>query len=69
MRASGSFRTAATGTRFMLLDHPVHDGADISSDEFIITRVVHRERSNEPLYRCELRGQPSRLADVALPLR
>ena len=42
----GSWRTAEPGTRFTLLDHPVHDGSDTSRDEFIITRVVHRARSN-----------------------
>ena len=42
----GSWRTAKPATRFTLLDHPVHDGTDTSRDEFIITRVVHRARSN-----------------------
>jgi len=46
VQASGSWRTAAAGTRFTLLDHPVHDGTDSQRDEFIITAVTHRARNN-----------------------
>jgi type VI secretion system secreted protein VgrG len=46
VEASGCFRTAGAGTRVTLEDHSVHDGTDPSRDEFIITRVVHRARSN-----------------------
>lgn len=46
VQGRGSWRTAEPGTRFTLLDHPVHDGTDSSRDEFIITGVVHRARSN-----------------------
>ena len=42
----GSWRTAAAGTRFTLLDHPVHDGSDRDRDEFVILGVTHRARNN-----------------------
>jgi type VI secretion system secreted protein VgrG len=46
VQGRGSWRTAEPGTRFTLLDHPVHDGTNSRRDEFIITSVVHRARSN-----------------------
>ncbi|HSW04163.1 type VI secretion system Vgr family protein [Aquabacterium sp.] len=44
--ARGSWRTAAPGTRFTLLDHPVHDGRDSARDEFIALSVQHTARNN-----------------------
>lgn len=42
----GSWRTAAPGTWFTLIDHPVHNGSDPSRDVHTILGVRHEARNN-----------------------
>lgn len=45
-QAAGSFRDAAPGSTFTLVEHPRHDGTQPERDRFVILAARHRARSN-----------------------
>ena len=44
--ATGTVRTAAPGSHFTLVDHPVHNGSDAARDQLVILRAQHSARNN-----------------------
>ncbi|MBI5271025.1 MAG: type VI secretion system tip protein VgrG [Burkholderiales bacterium] len=62
--AVGSFRDAAAGSTFTLVEHPRHDGTQPERDRFVILAAHHRARSN--LHADRLAGLDGRDAPHAL---